>query len=57
MQYIMQSENISNQEELYSEEKQLKYFIWGTTFDIQFMKNERGKERTNFFPVKETFLM
>ena len=53
----MQSENISNQEELCSEEKQLKYFIWGTTFDIQFMKNERGKERTKFFPVKKTFLM
>ena len=53
----MQSENISIQEELYSKEKQMKYFIWGTTFGIQFKKNERGKERTKFFPVKKTFLM
>ena len=51
----MQSENISNQEELYSKEKQLKYFIWGTTFDIEFMKNEREKERTKFFLSRKLF--
>ena len=51
----MQSENISNQEELYSEEKQLKYFIWGTTFDIQFMKNERRKGENKVFSCQGNF--